>query len=59
LVNKGSSSQCLGRADRGRSFRIPGIWTEKKEEEIDLAGKGGGKEIPHLRRSKTESIAAM
>jgi hypothetical protein len=50
LVNKDSSSQWLGRAGRGGTFRITRLGTERKEKERDLQGEFGGKKTPCQRR---------
>ena len=36
MVSKDTGSQCLGRSDRGRIFRILALGTEQKEETGDL-----------------------
>lgn len=56
LVNNVASSQWLGRADKGRTFRIPRQGTGRKwrKEEFLRVGEGG-EETQHLRRYGTES----
>jgi hypothetical protein len=36
LVNKVAGNQWLSRADRGRTFRIPGLGRERRQKERDL-----------------------
>jgi hypothetical protein len=52
LVNNDAGSQWLGRADRGRAFRTPGLGTEKEKKERSHVGSDGGEESPCLKRAE-------
>jgi hypothetical protein len=60
LVNKGGSSQWLGSVDKGETFRISGLWTERKEGKKEMChARRGGEKVQHLRRCKAGSIVVM
>lgn len=58
LINKDADSQWLGKTDKDRTFRIPGLGTERGGRSFTVPGRRKGQML-HLRGCRTQNIATM